>query len=62
VAGSGAFAWIGGRSAIKPAVSPNAAWRVVHGVSGAVIACFVLFHLTNHLLGWLGPDVHKAIM
>jgi hypothetical protein len=59
---AGAFAWIGSRSAIRSTGSSNAAWRVAHGVSGTVIACFVLFHLTNHLLGWLGPDVHKSIM
>ena len=57
-----AFAWLGSRSVIQPIGSPNTGWRITHGVSGALIACFVLFHLTNHLLGWMGPDVHKAIM
>lgn len=59
---AGAFAWAGRPSAIRPTGSSNAAWRVAHGVSAALIACFVLFHLTNHLYGWMGPDVHKAIM
>jgi hypothetical protein len=36
--------------------------RIVHGVSAALIACFVLFHLTNHLFGLMGPDTHAAIM
>lgn len=39
-----------------------AGWRVAHGVAAAAIACFVLFHLTNHLFGLEGPETHKAIM
>lgn len=41
---------------------PIAGWRVAHGVAAALIACFVLFHLTNHLSGLEGPGTHKAIM
>ncbi|MGH8081784.1 MAG: hypothetical protein ACREP7_14515 [Lysobacter sp.] len=41
---------------------PTTQWRVAHGICGALITCFVLFHLSNHLLGWLGPDVHAAVM
>jgi hypothetical protein len=41
---------------------PGSRLRVVHGVSAAVILLFVVFHLTNHLSGLLGPDVHRAIM
>jgi len=41
---------------------PIAGWRVTHGVAAAIIACFVLFHLTNHLFGLEGPETHKAIM
>jgi hypothetical protein len=59
---AGAFAWLGSRSVLRPTESSNTAWRVAHGISAALIACFVLFHLTNHLLGWMGPDVHKVIM
>lgn len=59
---AGAFAWLGSRSLIRPIVSSNTGWRVAHGVSGALIACFVLFHLTNHLFGWAGPDVHATFM
>ena len=39
-----------------------APWRVAHGVSAALIACFVLFHLANHLSGLDGPNTHAAIM
>lgn len=39
-----------------------AKWRVTHGVAAAIILLYVAFHLTNHLLGWLGPDVHAAVM
>ena len=31
-------------------------------MSAALIACFVLFHLTNHLFGLAGPATHAAIM
>lgn len=50
-----------GPAAQTPA-RPIAHWRVAHGVAAALIACFVLFHLTNHLLGLEGPETHKAIM
>jgi succinate dehydrogenase/fumarate reductase cytochrome b subunit len=56
-AGSGRSA-----SAPNPTTNPPGTLRVVHGVSAALIACFVLFHLTNHLFGLVGPDTHAAIM
>jgi hypothetical protein len=37
-------------------------WRVVHGVTAAVLCLYVLFHLTNHLFGLIGPDAHAAVM
>ena len=37
-------------------------WRVAHGISGAVVLVYVLFHLTNHLFGLAGPDAHAAVM
>lgn len=36
--------------------------RVAHGVSAAFILLFVCFHLTNHLFGLLGPELHASIM
>ena len=53
-----------GRAALVPkrTTQPIIAWRIAHGVCAALIACFVLFHLTNHLFGLLGPDTHAAIM
>ncbi|WP_461192820.1 hypothetical protein [Bradyrhizobium sp. UFLA06-06] len=48
-----------GSAAIAPSI---AKWRVTHGVAAAVILLYVAFHLTNHLLGWLGPEVHAAVM
>ncbi|HEX3912684.1 MAG TPA: hypothetical protein VHW71_04185 [Steroidobacteraceae bacterium] len=53
-----------GRGALtsRPAMPPPRAWRIAHGISAALIACFVLFHLANHLFGLLGPDTHAAIM
>ncbi len=37
-------------------------WRVVHGVTAAILGLYVLFHITNHLFGLIGPDAHAAIM
>ena len=36
--------------------------RVAHGISAAVLTIYVLFHLTNHLFGLIGPDAHTAVM
>jgi hypothetical protein len=48
--------------AVKIPLKPIAGWRVAHGVAAAIIACFILFHLANHLSGLDGPQTHKAIM
>jgi hypothetical protein len=37
-------------------------WRVIHGVTAAVLVFYVLFHIANHLFGLLGPDAHAAVM
>jgi hypothetical protein len=37
-------------------------WRVVHGATAAALCLYVLFHLTNHLFGLIGPDAHAAVM
>jgi succinate dehydrogenase/fumarate reductase cytochrome b subunit len=41
---------------------PSARLRVLHGVSGAIVAIYVLFHLFNHLFGLAGPEAHAAVM
>jgi hypothetical protein len=54
------------QTAPSPAVAtPQPAvgrWRVVHGATAAVLSLYVLFHLTNHLFGLIGPDAHAAVM
>ncbi|WP_245334913.1 hypothetical protein [Bradyrhizobium mercantei] len=51
------------RPAKSAAIAPSIAkWRVTHGIAAAVILLYVAFHLTNHLLGLLGPEVHAAVM
>lgn len=45
-----------------PIAAPSSAWRITHGISAALIVCFVLFHLGNHLAGWLGAEAHTAVM
>jgi hypothetical protein len=37
-------------------------WRVVHGLTAAILVLYVLFHLANHLFGLVGPDAHAAVM
>jgi hypothetical protein len=53
-----------GRGAAAPMqrTQPSAALRVAHGMAATLIACYVLFHLTNHLFGLFGSDTHAAIM
>jgi hypothetical protein len=53
-----------GRGAAAPmqTTQPSTSWRVAHGMAATLIACYVLFHLTNHLFGLIGPDTHAAIM
>lgn len=36
--------------------------RVLHGISGAVVALYVIFHIFNHLFGLISPEAHGAIM
>jgi hypothetical protein len=52
-----------GSAAPSVSAAPSiAGWRAVHGVAAAIIVIYVSFHLTNHLLGLWGPDVHAAVM
>jgi hypothetical protein len=37
-------------------------WRLVHGATAVALCLYVLFHLTNHLFGLIGPDAHAAVM
>jgi hypothetical protein len=57
-----ASAFIGNASVQTVAPTPVIRWRVAHGISAVLIVCFILFHLTNHMLAWWGPDAHKAFM
>lgn len=40
----------------------SARLRVGHGISGAVVALYVVFHLFNHLFGLVSPEAHAAVM
>jgi hypothetical protein len=57
------YVLLGGK-AIPVAMSahPVSGWRVAHGIVAAVVLFFILFHLSNHLLGLEGPDAHAATM
>jgi len=37
-------------------------WRVAHGLTAAILCLYVLFHLSNHLFGLVGPDAHATVM
>jgi hypothetical protein len=53
------------RLARDPVAEPAPAvgrWRVVHGITAAILCLYVLFHITNHLFGLVGPDAHAAVM
>jgi hypothetical protein len=50
------------RDPVAAAVPAVGGWRVVHGVTAAVLSLFVVFHLINHLFGLIGPDAHAAVM
>jgi len=50
------------RSSTTPLVPAVGRWRVVHGLSAAVLCLYVAFHLANHLFGLIGPEAHEAVM
>lgn len=57
------LAWVQAPS--NPVGSPTedvARWRVAHGVSAAILLLYILFHLTNHLFGLIGPTAHANVM
>lgn len=56
-----AILFIGFRSPV-PAKAPPPWLRVAHGVLASLIVLFVAFHLSNHLSGLVGPELHAAIM
>lgn len=65
---AGIYLMFGSEEKPRPAVRSKSAppsiagLRIAHGVAGALILVYVLFHLANHLLGLFGPDVHAAVM
>jgi hypothetical protein len=57
------YVLLGSDSVHRPAATrPIAGWRVAHGVVAALVICFVFFHLSNHLLGLVGPGLHATVM
>ncbi len=50
------------RNPVAADVPAVGGWRVVHGIAAAVLVLYVVFHLTNHLFGLVGPDAHAAVM
>jgi hypothetical protein len=50
------------RDPVVEAVPAVGRWRVVHGLTAAFLSLYVLFHVSNHLFGLIGPDAHAAVM
>ena len=50
------------RNLVADAVPVVRRWRVTHGLTAAILCLYVLFHLTNHLFGLVGPDAHATVM
>jgi hypothetical protein len=44
------------------ATPPIGRWRVVHGLTAAILILYVSFHIINHLFGLVGPGAHAAVM
>lgn len=61
--GAAVLAELGRSNKQVSALPPNLGrWRVTHGVAGAVVLIYILFHVTNHLFGLIGPEAHAAVM
>lgn len=50
------------RNPVVAAAPPVGRWRVVHGLTAAILILYVSFHIINHLFGLVGPDAHAAVM
>jgi hypothetical protein len=59
----GIWAWSGSAHQPTPATGgASSRWRVLHGISGAILLAYVFFHIGNHLFGLEGPAAHAAVM
>jgi hypothetical protein len=57
------YVWLGSEPVVRAAAArPIGKWRVAHGIAAALLVSFVLFHLSNHLLGLVGPELHASVM
>lgn len=59
------FGYLASRSTnavISPRPHTSSSLRVAHGITGAVAAAYVLFHIFNHLFGLISPEAHAAVM
>ena len=50
------------RNLVAAPVPAVGCWGVAHGLTAAILCLYVLFHLTNHLFGLVGPDDHATFM
>lgn len=45
-----------------PAPAVGANWRQAHGYAAVLAIAFLAAHFSNHLVGLLGPEAHRAVM
>jgi len=50
------------RSSNGSAVPAVGRWRVIHGITAAILVLYVLFHVINHLFGLVGSAAHESVM
>jgi hypothetical protein len=50
------------RNPVVAGVPAVGRWRVIHGLTAAILILYVLFHIINHLFGLVGPEAHAAVM
>jgi hypothetical protein len=61
--GAAYWAWYRSRAPAEERSAPvSSRWRVVHGITGAIVLLYVGFHIINHLFGLIGPEAHAAVM
>jgi hypothetical protein len=61
--GAAAWCWMASPSKAHASRPPNSGrLRIAHGIVATILIVFVSFHLSNHLVGLAGPDLHKTLM
>lgn len=49
-------------AAVPAPLTSSAKWRTAHGVAALLAIAYLCLHFSNHLFGWLGEELHTAVM